>query len=84
MKNNFFSYENLGGEYVSLGNDIRLGVPTAVFGVSEPHKYIAAALNRGRMLYITADAVSAHKAAEALTTLTGEQAVLLTAKDDVL
>lgn len=84
MKKGFFSYENLSGDYISLGNDIRLGVPTAVFGVSEPHKYLTAALCRGNLLYITADAVSAGKAAQSLSTLTGEEAVRLTAKDDVL
>ena len=84
MKKGFFSYENLSGDYISLGNDIRLGVPTAVFGVSEPHKYLTAALCRGNLLYITADAVSAGKAAQSLSTLTGEEAVQLTAKDDVL
>ena len=84
LKRNFFSYENLGGEYLALSQDFRLGVPTAVFGVSEPHKYLTASLCRGKMLYVTADNVSARKAAEALTTLTGEETVLLTAKDDVL
>ncbi len=84
MNRNFFGYENLGGEYPSLGNDIRLGVPTAVFGVSEPHKRLVASLYGGKFLYITADAVSARNAAEDLRTLTGEEVVLLPAKDDVL
>ena len=84
MKKNFFSYENLGGEYVPLGNDLRLGVPTAVFGVSEPHKYLTAALCRGSLLYVTADGISARRAAQSLSALTGEEAVLLTPKDDVL
>ena len=84
MKKGFFSYENLGGEYIPLANDLRLGVPTAVFGVAEPHKYLTASLCRGGMLYITADAVSARKAAEAIACLTGEEVVLLPAKDDVL
>lgn len=84
MNKNFFSYENLGGEYPSLYEDLRLGVPTAVFGVSEPHKYLTAALTRTNFLYVTADALSAKRAAENLSALTGEKAVLLTAKDDVL
>ena len=57
MQKDFFTYENLGGEYDSLEQDIRLGVPTAVFGVSEPHKYLTAALCKSSMLYITADAI---------------------------
>ena len=69
---------------MSLENDIRLGVPTAVFGVSEPHKYLVAALTEGPFLYITADGVSARKAAAAISAISGEEAVLVTAKDDVL
>ena len=84
MNKNFFSCEELGGEYPSLGNDIRRGVPTAVFGVSEPHKYLTASLFGGRLLYMTADALSARRTAENLRTLAGEDVVLLTAKDDVL
>ena len=84
LKRGFFSYENLGGDYLSLENDIRLGVPTAVFGVQEPHKYLTASLNCGNFVYITADSVSARRAAESISALSGEQAVLLTAKDDVL
>lgn len=84
MKKDFFTYENLGGDYVSLAEDIRLGVPTAVFGVSEPHKYLTASLCCGSMLYVTADAISARRAAEALRCLTGRKVVLLPAKDDVL
>ena len=84
MKKAFFTYENLGGDYLSLENDLRLGVPTAVFGVQEPHKYLTAALDRGRFVYITADALSAQKAALSVSALCGEEAVLLTAKDDVL
>ena len=84
MRKAFFTYENLGGDYLSLENDLRLGVPTAVFGVQEPHKYLTAALDRGRFVYITADALSAQKAALSVSALCGEEAVLLTAKDDVL
>ena len=84
LNKNFFGYENLGGEYASLGNDIRLGVPTAVFGVSQPHKYLLAALAEGSVLYIAADAVSARKAADGIACLSGKEVVLLTAKDDVL
>ena len=84
MNKNFFTYQQLGVDYVSLENDIRLGVPTAVFGVSEPHKYLVAALTEGPFLYITADGVSARKAAAAISAISGEEAVLVTAKDDVL
>ena len=38
MNPNFFNPHNLGGDYLDLENDLRLGTPTAVFGVSEAQK----------------------------------------------
>ena len=38
MKRNFFTFDNLGGEYPALEQEIRRGAPTAVFGVSDPLK----------------------------------------------
>lgn len=84
LKKKFFTYENLGGEYISPGEDIRRGVPTAVFGVSDSHKYLVASLIEGRILYLTPDPVSASRAAPAIETLTGEETVCLPAKNDVL
>jgi transcription-repair coupling factor (superfamily II helicase) len=84
LKRNFFTFKNLGNDYVAMQQDIRLGIPTAVFGVSEPHKYLTASLFEEPILYITADAISAQKAQSAIATLSGKNTVLLTAKDDVL
>ena len=44
MNPNFFNPHNLGGDYLDLENDLRLGTPTAVFGVSEAQKALIAAL----------------------------------------
>ena len=84
MKANFFTYENLKGSYPAIGADISLGAPTAVFGVSDSQKYLTAALTQGRMLYIAADPVSADKAYEAISVLSGKKCARLYAKDDVL
>ena len=84
MKANFFTYENLKGSYPAIGADISLGAPTAVFGVSDSQKYLTASLTQGRMLYITADPVSADKAYEAISVLSGKKCARLVAKDDVL
>ena len=43
MPKNFFSPHNLGADWLGLANDIRLGTPTAVFGVSAPHRALIAA-----------------------------------------
>ena len=84
MKANFFTYENLKGSYPAIGADISLGAPTAVFGVSDSQKYLTAAFTQGRMLYIAADPVSADKAYEAISVLSGKKCARLYAKDDVL
>ncbi len=84
MKKNFFTYRNLAGEYPALENDLRLGTPTAVFGVSEPHKYLTASLFSGKTLYICADAVSAGKAYLSISAVSGRECVLLPAKDEVI
>lgn len=81
---NFFTFENLGGEYPALANDVRLGAPTAVFGVSDSRKYLTASLIDRPVLYIAPDAVSAGKAYAAISTLSGKKCAYLAAKDDVL
>ena len=42
MNKNFFTFKNLGGNYPALENELRLGTPTAVFGVSEANKNLIA------------------------------------------
>lgn len=81
---NFFTFQNLGGEYPALASDLRLGAPTAVFGVSDSRKYLTASLINRPVLYIAADAVSAGKAYAAISTLSGKKCAYLAAKDDVL
>ncbi len=85
MPRDFFNPHNLGGEYLDLENDFRLGTPTAVFGVSAPHKaLIAATCVPGRLVYICDNAQSAARAAEEIAGFSGEEPALLCAKDDVL
>lgn len=84
MNVNFFSCENLGGDYAAILQDVRRGTPTAVFGVSDTQKYLVASLTRGKMLYIAADPVAAAKAYSAISVLSGRRCAYLTAKDEVL
>ena len=74
----------MGAEYSALQNDIRLGTPTAVFGVSDTHKYFIASLAEYKTLYITADSVLASKAYESISALSGKKCVLLPSKDEVV
>ncbi len=84
MKRGYFTFENIGGEYLSLAEELRRGTPTAVFGVSDPLKYFIAGLVDVPVIYITADAISAQKAAENIAALSGKTTQVLAAKDEVL
>ena len=84
MKRNFLSLEQIGEEYSSYAEDLRRGTPTAVFGVSDPLKYLLAGLSPFPVVYVTADSVSARKAADNIAALTGKRAEVLAAKDEVL
>ena len=84
MKTSFFSCKNLYGDYPALSEEVRLGTPTAVFGLSDTHKFLTAAVVSPKILYVTADAVSARKAQAALTVLTGKKCALISAKDEAV
>ncbi len=84
MKRNFISLNEIGEEYLSYAEDIRRGTPTAVFGVSDSLKYLLAGLTPFPVVYVTADGVSARKAADNIASLTGKRTEVLAAKDEVL
>ena len=84
MDKNFFTFKSLGGAYPALENELRLGTPTAVFGVSDVHKYLIASLFENKVLYLTADAVSAGRAYSAISAFSGKKCALIPAKDDVV
>ncbi len=71
-------------QFPELSQNIRLGIPTAAFGLSDSHKYLTAALAKTSFVYIAADAVTAARAHAAISTLSGLKVELLTAKDEVL
>ena len=80
----FFRFEYLNGEYPLVGAAAENGIPAAVFGVSDPQKYLIASMFAGRAVYITADALTAKRAAESISYFSGKQVALLAAKDEVL
>ena len=80
----FFSFDVLNGDYPLLGATIKNGVPTAVFGISDAQKHLIASLMEGRIVYLTADALTAKRAAEDIRALSGKKVALLAAKDEVL
>ena len=84
MKESFYSFQNLKGEYPALYDDIRRGTPTAVFGVCDSLKYLLASMMEAPVVYIVADAVSAQKAKDNITSLSNKKVEVLRAKDEVL
>ncbi len=84
MKTGFFNLYHLGEEYALYAEEVRRGTPTAVFGVSDSLKYLLAGLTPFPVVYITADGVSAKKAAENIASLSGKQTATIAAKDEVL
>ena len=85
MPKNFFSPHNMGADWLDLANDIRLGTPTAVFGVSAPHRaLIAAACFTGKTVYVCDNAQTAARMAEEIAGFSGAAPALLCAKDEVL
>lgn len=84
MLSKYIQLENLGDELYSLKNNVRGGIPSAAFGVQFSHKcHIAASLGLP-VLYIARDGVTARAAAAEMRVISGERAVYLPAKEDVL
>lgn len=84
LKRQFFTFKNLNDDYPAISGELRLGTPTAAFGLSDAQKYLTAAAAEGTVLYITADSVSAQQAYAAISTLSGKSCALLSAKDEVI
>lgn len=84
MLKDYLTPENLGGELAEIGQNIRGGIPSAVFGVNFAEKCLIASSIGLPVLYIVKDGLYGAKIAEELTALSGERTVYLPAKDDVL
>ena len=84
MLKDYLTPENLGGELAEIGQNIRGGIPSAVFGVNFVEKCLIASSVGLPVLYIVKDGLYGAKIAEELTALSGERTVYLPAKDDVL
>ncbi|MCD8200495.1 MAG: DEAD/DEAH box helicase, partial [Clostridia bacterium] len=84
MDRGFFTYENLGGQFPKIEDDIRRGVPAAVFGVDGTVRNLIVSCSDRPYVYILPDSVEAAKACDAIKTLAGYEPVLLVAKDEVL
>ena len=84
MLKDLLALDNLGAEFRDLSCAVRSGIPSAAFGLSASEKAHIAALLGSPVLYIAKDHVAAAAAAELMGQISGERAVVLPAKDDVL
>lgn len=73
-----------GGIYEDILLNARDGLPVAVFGVSFPEKCRLAATAGVPVVFIVRDGVTAEKAVKEIMQMSGEKAVYLPPKDDVL
>ena len=76
--------EYLCDEIREIVDDVRGGIPTAVFGVQASEKYHLASCSGLPFVYIAKDELTAKNAAREIRALSGKKAVYLPAKDDVL
>lgn len=84
MLSRYIQLENLGDSLYTLKKNVRGGVPSAAFGVQFPHKcHIAACLGLP-VLYVARDGITARAAAAEMRVISGERAVYIPAKEDVL
>ena len=63
---------------------IRQGIPSAVFGVVDPFKYLLVSLIDDKVLYVAKDALSAHAVIESLNDIAGKKGVFIPPKDEIL
>ncbi len=84
MLKDYLALENLGEEFAEYKNDVRSGLPSAVFGVNFAEKCHLTAMLGMPILYIVKDSFYGARIAEQLRCLSGEEVVFLPAKDDVL
>ena len=84
MLRNYLTFDNLGVDFENLANDVRSGLPSAVFGVTFAEKCHLATMLETPIVYIVKDMLYGARVAEQLTCLSGKEVVLLPPKDDVL
>ena len=84
MLKDYLTFENLGVDFENLAQDVRSGLPSAVFGVTFAEKCHLAVNLGSPILYIVKDSLYGARVAEQIKCLSGEEVVYLPAKDDVL
>ena len=84
MLKDLLKSNKFGGIYNQISSSVRSGIPTAVFGVSIPEKIRLLIHLDMPVLMIVRDSQTAIKITEEIKLITGENAVFLPSKDDLL
>ncbi len=84
MLRNYLAFDNLGEDFENLANDVRSGLPSAVFGVTFAEKCHLASMLGTPVIYIVKDMLYGARVAEQIRSISGKEVVLLPPKDDVL
>ncbi|MBR2336339.1 MAG: transcription-repair coupling factor [Clostridia bacterium] len=84
MLRNYLAFDNLGVDFENLANDVRSGLPSAVFGVTFAEKCHLASMIGTPVVYIAKDMLYGARVAEQIRCISGKEVVLLPPKDDVL
>ena len=84
MLNKIFQLTNANNSIAELKASIRQGVPSAVFGVTDPFKNFAVCSIDNPVLYVVRDNVCAYKALNAVQDYQNKKAVYIPAKDETL
>ena len=84
MLKSIISSKDYGGSYNLISDNVRSGLPTAVFGVSFAEKCGVISTLDSQVLLIVRDGTQAMQFVNEITAITGEKAVYLPPKDDLL
>ncbi len=84
MLKDLLKSNKFGGVYNQISSSVRSGIPTAVFGVSIPEKIRLLVCLDMPILMVVRDSQTATKIVNEIKLITGENAVFLPSKDDLL
>lgn len=84
MLNRILQLKNKDNSVKEFVDSVRQGIPSAVFGVSDPFKNYLVSVLEEKILYIVKDSVTARMAVEGISELSDKKVVFIPAKDEIL